>query len=427
MRFSFVSLGCPKNEVDSELIAGMLVEEGFDYSPCLEEADLVVLNTCAFIDSAINESYLWLRRLIRLKKNGVIKKIALVGCLPQRFGIKTLREFEDVDYFAGTGYPHQVGKFLARALKDGMKKEFFFKPFPNKWVEDGIRFSLKKRFYAYVKIAEGCNNRCNYCVIPNIRGPYRSRPLDDILREAETFVKEGKKELILVSQDSTMYAQSLSLLLRELSGINGDFWIRVLYLHPARIDEKLIEAVLSLRKVCSYFDVPIQHVDDEVLNLMGRPYGEIELRKLFDKIRSLDALACLRTTIMIGFPGERKYSFEKLLKFISDVRFDRLGSFLYSPQKGANSYLLKPPPFRVSKKRMDVLMEFQRELSKERNKLFVGKVLRVLVEKPRAGRSYRDAPEIDGLVYLDKDVKIGNFVDVKIEKAGDHDLWGKVI
>lgn len=427
MRFGLISLGCPKNEVDSELIAGGLVGEGLDYSSRLEESDLVVLNTCAFIDSAISESYSWLTRLVQLKKDGVIKRIAVVGCLPQRFRMRLLKELEDVDYLAGTGYPREIGVFLARSLKGGVRKGFFFKPSPNIWVENGIRFPLKKAFYAYVKIAEGCDNRCNYCVIPQIRGPYRGRPLDNILNEAEAFVKEGKKELILVSQDSTMYPHSLPLLLRKLSEINGDFWIRVLYLHPARVNEELIETILSLRKVCSYFDIPIQHVDDEVLKLMGRPYGERELRMLFNRIRSLDALACLRTTIMVGFPGERRCSFDKLLDFIDDVKFDRLGSFSYSPQAGTASYFLKPPPLRVSRNRRHTLMELQRKVSRERNGLFVGKILRVLVEKPRVGRSYRDAPEIDGLVYLDRDVKVGSFVDVKIEKAGDYDLWGKVI
>ncbi|MCS7233291.1 MAG: 30S ribosomal protein S12 methylthiotransferase RimO [Synergistetes bacterium] len=427
MRFGIISLGCPKNEVDSELIAGKLVEAGLDYSSSLEDVDLVVLNTCAFIDSAVSESYSWLKKLVQLKREGVIKRIALVGCLVQRLGERSLKELEEVDYFAGTSYPQEVGEFLFKALKNKAEGEFFLKPFPDRWVESGLRFPLKKTFYAYVKIAEGCNNRCSYCVIPNIRGPYRARPLDEILKEVEDFIRSGKKEVVLVSQDSTLYPLSLSLLLRKLSELGGDFWVRVLYLHPAKIDGELVETILSLEKVCSYFDIPIQHVDDNVLFLMNRPYGEGDLRKLFDKIRSLDMLACLRTTIMVGFPGERKSSFQRLIDFVSDIKFDRLGSFLYSPQREASSYIFKPVPFRVSKRRRDTLMELQKEISKERNSLFVGKTLKVLVEKPGIGRSYRDAPEIDGLVYLDKSAEVGNFVNVKIIEVGDHDLWGEVI
>ncbi|MBC7331862.1 MAG: 30S ribosomal protein S12 methylthiotransferase RimO [Synergistetes bacterium] len=424
---AIVSLGCPKNEVDSELILGRLLNDGFEYSSNLEGVDLVVLNTCAFIDSAIEESLSWVKRLIKLKEDGVIKRIALVGCLPQRLGRKFLERLEDVDYFAGTGYPNDVGAFLANALKKGLRRGVLFRPFSDKWVEDGTRFPIKRGFHAYIKIAEGCNNRCSYCVIPYIRGPYRSKPLDDVLREAEDFIRSGKKEVILVSQDSTLYSFSLSLLLKKLEEIKGDFWIRVLYLHPARVTNDLIETILSLEKVCSYFDLPIQHADDTVLRLMNRPYGEKELRALFGRIRGLDELACLRTTVMVGFPGEGKPSFDRLLNFVSDIKFDRLGSFLYSPQVEAPSYFLKPPPLRVSKRRIDKLMKLQAEISEERNNLFIGKVLRVLVERPGIARSYRDTPEIDGLVYLDENVSPGTFVKVKITKAREYDLWGEVL
>lgn len=428
LRVSIVSLGCPKNEVDSELILGRLVEEGFEFSSEIEGSDLVVLNTCAFIDSATAESLSWVRKLIELKKNGGVRRIAVVGCLPQKVGSKILRELEDVDFLAGVGYPQEVGSFLAKASKRGIKRAYFFKPLPDRWVERGPRFQFKKRFYAYLKIAEGCNNRCSYCVIPSIRGPYRSKPIDDVLMEAERFVNNGVKELILVSQDCTLYEYSLPLLIKKISEINGDFWIRVLYLHPVRISDELIDVLLLTDKVCSYFDIPIQHVDDGVLSLMRRPYGERQLRSLFNKLRTRDPLACLRTTVMVGFPGESRVSFDKLVDFVSEVRFDRLGSFIYSPQKGSLSYFLKPSPLRVSKRRRDFLMTLQRDISRERNELFVGRVLRVLVEKPRVGRSYRDAPEIDGVVYIDrKDIKPGNFVNVLVERAGEYDLWGKVI
>ncbi len=427
MRVSIISLGCPKNEVDSELILGSLLEEGFEYSPEIEGSDLVVLNTCAFIDSAILESKSWIKKLSDLKKDGIIKRLAVVGCLPQRDKGKFLKGLDEVDYVAGVGYPQDVGSFLARAFKGNFKKASFFKPLPDKWVERGTRFPLRRRFYAYLKIAEGCSNRCSYCVIPDIRGPYRSKPMEDVLNEAEDLIRKGVKELILVSQDSTLYSYSLSLLLRKLSEMKGDFWIRVLYLHPARTDDELIEAILSSDKVCSYFDIPIQHVDDEVLKAMRRPYAGSYVETLFEKIRGLDSEACLRTTVMLGFPGESKKAFDKLLNFIFKIEFDRLGSFLYSPQKGSLSYFLKPPPFRVSRKRRDLLMGLQKKISRKRNKLFIGKTLRVLVEKPGVGRSYRDAPEIDGLVYIDrKDVKPGTFVNVKIEKAGDYDLWGRI-
>lgn len=390
----------------------------------LEGADLALVNTCAFIDSAIEESLSWISKLVFLKRKGVIKRIAVVGCLFQRYTGKLFEYFKDVDYFAGTGYPHEVGIFLVNCLKNGLGRKVFLKELPTSWVEKGLRIPIKRAFYSYLKIAEGCNNRCAYCVIPKLRGPYRSKPLDMILEEAEGILKTGVKELILVSQDSTLYSPSLSLLLKKLSELNGDFWIRVLYLNPARITAELLETVLSLEKVCSYLDIPIQHVDDRVLSLMKRRYTYRDLYLLFGGIRAISDEICLRTTVMLGFPGEGREAFEKLLSFISDIRFDKLGSFIYSPQEGTESYRLKPVPLRVAKRRRDMLMKLQQAISRRRNESLVGKTLRVLVEFPGMGRSYRDAPEIDSIVYFNGGAQPGSFANVKIQRAGDYDLWG---
>jgi len=419
-------LGCPKNEVDTELVLGKLVEGGMVFSRRLEGVDLVVLNTCAFIDSAIEESLSWISRLISLKRRGVIRRIAVIGCLFQRYKETLFRCFEEIDYFAGTGYPQEVGDFLLSCVKSGAKRKVFLKSLPNSWVEKGPRFPFKNAFYSYIKIAEGCNNRCAYCVIPSLRGPYRSKPLDMILEEAENLLKSGIKELILISQDNTLYSPSLPLLLRKLSELSGDFWIRVLYLYPARITADLLETILALEKVCSYLDIPVQHVNSRILSLMKRRYTSRELHFLFGGIRALSEDICLRTTVMLGFPGESREAFKELLSFVSDVRFDRLGSFIYSPQEGTDSFCMKPVPLRVARRRRDVLMKLQRAISRRRNELFVEKTMRVLVERPGVGRSYRDAPEIDGVIYFEGEAKPGSFINVKIQKAGDYDLWGAV-
>ncbi|HOK55713.1 MAG TPA: 30S ribosomal protein S12 methylthiotransferase RimO [bacterium] len=425
MKIHLISLGCPKNLVDSEQLLAILGEEGFIITDSIDEADLVIINTCGFIREAVKESEENIKEIMR--KN---KELIIWGCLVQREKEKLLK-FGKLKGIGGVGNPEEVLKII-KEKKEGIIriKESFFtcrKEFPR----------LITTFpYAYIKISDGCNNFCSYCLIPKLRGPLRSRKIINILKEAENIEKLGFKEIILIAQDTTNYGEDLKdgsnliKLLEELEKFNFE-WIRVMYMHPGHIKDELIEKIGGSKKICKYFDIPMQHVSQKILEKMNRPI--IDYKKLIDKIRSKVPSAAIRTNFIIGFPGETEEDFRKLLEFIEEVKIDRVGFFKYSREKGTVAYNFKEQiEEKIKEERMKILIEKQKDVSEKILRKYTGKVLKVLIEKKDndfyIGRTEYDAPEIDGLVYVkEKNLKTGEFYNVKIKKTDSYDLYGEKI
>jgi ribosomal protein S12 methylthiotransferase len=424
MKIALISLGCPKNLVDSEQLLALIGEEGFIITDSIEEADIVIINTCGFIKDGVKESEENIRKVIR--KN---KKVIIWGCLVEREKEKLLR-FRNIKGIAGVGDPEEVIKIIKEKREKivSMRESHFkdIKEFPR----------LITTFpYAYLKISEGCNNFCSYCLIPKLRGGLRSRRMEDILKEAESIEKLGFKELILVAQDTTNYGKdlkdgsSLVKLLEEIEKFNFE-WIRVMYMHPGHIEDELIEKIGESRKICKYFDIPMQHVSIKILKKMNRPI--IDCEKLIDKIRKKIPSATIRTNFIIGFPGETEKDFNELLNFIEKMRIERIGFFKYSREKGTSAYNFKEQiPEEIKEKRVLTVIEKQKDISEEILKKYLGKTLKVLIEKKEngfyIGRTEYDAPEIDGVVYVkDDNLKIGNFYDVKITETDSYNLYGEI-
>ena len=434
LKVCLVSLGCPKNLVDSEQMLGALREAGWDLTTDSDQADAIVVNTCGFIETAKEESIQAVLEAIGLKTEGRCKVVAVVGCLSQRYAGDLCREIPELDAIAGVGCGQYLPEILDRALAG--ERIFECGPPPRQWTENSERVLGTPPWTAYLKIADGCDNRCAYCAIPDIRGPFRSRPREMILAEAKLLTKNGVRELILVAQDSTLYGndlpggESLPRLLRELCGAvdEGGRWIRLMYAYPARISDELIEVIAGEGKMCKYLDVPMQHGHPDVLKRMARR-GDAEMY-----LESIGALrrACpeitLRTTFMVGFPGETDEEFETLLEFVRQIEFDRVGAFVYSREDGTPAAEMRPRvPKRVAGERYAGLMAAQREISLRKNRAVIGRTLEVLVEgrceSGAFGRSYRDAPEIDGTVRLEGgDAQLGEFMRAKVIGAEEHDL-----
>lgn len=424
-----LSLGCAKNQVDSEKLAGMMTSQGFEIVDSLDAADIVLVNTCAFIEPAVKESIDALLGLEELKASGKAKKIGVLGCLLNRYGDDLKKEFPTVDIWAKA---EEWDKVLAYLGKDKPSTSCV-----RGFIPETVKWSR------YIKIAEGCNNRCSYCTIPEIRGPLRSRPIKEIVEEAQFLASQGAKELCLVGQDLAAYGMEIDgqSHLTELLDIldkdlPSDLWIRLLYLHPAHIDEKMLDFISSCRKVLRYLDIPIQHVDDEILSSMNRKVTEKDLRKIFSYARSIDPDFTLRTTIIIGFPGEDEGKFEKVLRFLEDMEIDRVGAFLYSPEDGTEAATLgKQVPERIKQERYDTLMELQAFLSLRRQERFLNRTLKVLVEENHSydgyalGRSYREAPEVDGVIVIKNANNLvpGSFVNAKVVSVSEHDMEAEVI
>ncbi len=424
-----LSLGCAKNQVDSEKLAGMMTSQGFEIVDSLDAADIVLVNTCAFIEPAVKESIDALLGLEELKASGKAKKIGVLGCLLNRYGDDLKKEFPTVDIWAKA---EEWDKVLAYLGKDKPSTSCV-----RGFIPETVKWSR------YIKIAEGCNNRCSYCTIPEIRGPLRSRPIKEIVEEAQFLASQGAKELCLVGQDLAAYGMEIDgqSHLTELLDIldkdlPSDLWIRLLYLHPAHIDEKMLDFISSCRKVLRYLDIPIQHVDDEILSSMNRKVTEKDLRKIFSYARSIDPDFTLRTTIIIGFPGEDEGKFEKVLRFLEDMEIDRVGAFLYSPEDGTEAATLgRQVPERIKQERYDTLMELQAFLSLRRQERFLNKTLKVLVEENHnydgyaLGRSYREAPEVDGVIVIKNANNLvpGSFVNAKVVSVSEHDMEAEVI
>lgn len=436
MKIHLVSLGCARNQVDSEGMLGRLALAGWRITEAPDDADVIVVNTCSFIESAAEESIDTILAMARYKTEGVCRALIVAGCLPERYGEAIGRELPEVDLFLGTGAFDRI----VEAASGVLASERCILPDPDAAAPpdpDAPRVQTLPHS-AYLKIAEGCSRTCTYCIIPRLRGRQKSRPAEEIVAEARRLVAAGTRELILVAQDSTAYGRDreggpgLAELLERLSEIDDGIWIRVLYGHPESIDDGIIRTMALRPNICSYFDLPVQHASDGVLRRMGRNHTRSDLFRLFERIREIAPEASLRTTAIVGFPGETDRDFKALLSFVEAVRFDHLGVFTYSDAEDLPSHRLDGHvPHATARKRHDRLMARQRDISEEKNAGYLGRTLTVLVEEsPEAGlflgRTAFQAPEVDGLVYIHgRDLPIGRFASVTITDTLEYDLVGE--
>jgi len=438
MKLNLVTLGCARNLVDSETMLGRLIKTGWSITQEAADADVIIINTCSFISDAIDESIDTILEMTKFKKTGNCKRLLVAGCLPERFREDLAESLPEVDIFLGTGAYDQVAEVLSESLKENAKACLLPDPDSIPYLQSDAPRMITSGVYAYLKIAEGCSKHCTYCIIPKLRGRHRSRPVEDILHEAEQLIGSGAKELILVAQDTTFYGKdlhppsSLSELLEKVSVISKDIRLRFLYAHPENLDIRVLKSVAAHPNICSYFDVPIQHASDTLLKKMGRGYTRDELRRLFDLIRSTVPDAALRTTVITGFPGETEKEFEILLHFMEEVRFDHLGVFTYSDSEDLRSHILiDPVDPETANKRQDILMNRQADISRAINAKHIGKTYPVLVEKgPEEGgwigRTFFQAPEVDGVTFISAGtLQLGDFVPIKITNAFEYDLAGE--
>lgn len=431
-----VSLGCPKNLVDSEVILGLFSKAGYSITPEPSEAEILIVNTCSFIEEATKEAIETILKLTHYKREGCCKLLIVSGCLPQRYGKVLERELPEVDLFVGTGAFYK----LPQLINQKRKKKSLITPSTFLYNEKTPRILSTPPFTAYIKIAEGCSKSCTFCIVPKIKGQYQSRTLKSIINEANKLVDQGVTELILIAQDTTAYGEDLAdgtnllRLLKCLVKIGGLHWIRILYSYPKMdyFPDELLRLIASEKKICPYIDLPIQHIDDKILRRMGRRCTEVEIKRLIEKIRSFIPDVSLRTSLIVGFPGETDKEFNKLLRFIKDIEFDHLGVFKYSAEEGtAASRLPNQVEEILKEERYRILMEIQREISLKKHKDLIGKKVEVLVEKSengeaKLGRLKTQSPEIDGSVYLEGHANPGDYVSVKITKALPYDLVGQI-
>ncbi len=423
-----LSLGCPKNLVDSQGLLRKLGDRGMACSPSPEESDILVVNTCGFIEEAKRESIEEILRIAGFKKKGRDKKLIVYGCLAKRFGGELRKEIPEIDALWGVGADEEIVGYCESLGLPAVKNK-------EKRAAPGLEQSQP---YAYLKIAEGCDRGCAYCVIPEIRGKFRSRDPEDILAEAEALVGSGAKELIVIAQDITSYGKDLggydlTRLLREIGSMEGEFWIRLLYLYPTSVDEGLLELIASEEKVCNYIDMPLQHSEEKILKLMRRGGSRSYFEKLIRKIRRAVPDVSVRTTLIVGFPGETDEDFDNLSEFVRKMEFDRLGAFTYSREEGTPAARFKGQVTkRMKTERYHKLMEIQSAISLAKNKALTGKTCKAIVEEIDGGiavaRLSSQAPEIDGVVFLEeKGLRKGTFVDIRITEAFDYDLKGTIV
>lgn len=440
IRIGMVSLGCPKTLVDSETILGKLQDKRFKIVENIEESDVVLLNTCGFIKDAQQESIDAIFRLVELKKQKKLLGLIVMGCLVQRYPQELEKEFREVDAFVGSGDYDKIAGVLKKVV-DGQKMVSIHKAgYLAK--ADEPRIPLTPKFYRYLKISEGCDHSCSFCVIPQLRGKFRSRRIPDLVKEARILARQGAKELILIGQDITKfgydYAQKPLLLelLKKLEAIDGIKWIRLLYAYPSSITDEVIQMIATSRKICHYIDLPLQHINDRILTAMRRGIGKKKVIALIQKLRAVIPDLVIRTSFIVGFPGETQKEFEELLEFMSLAKFERLGIFKYSREKGSLAAEMKNQiPERVKEKRFHYAMQLQQKISWKVNRRALGATLEVLVEKkdcaiPRVwlGRSFMDAPDIDGnvLIHSFQNLKPGNFYPVSITDTKTYDLVGQI-
>jgi ribosomal protein S12 methylthiotransferase len=434
--------------VDSEIMLGRIKKAGWTIVEDPEDADAIVVNTCSFIEDAADESIEMILELALYKQTGKCKRLVVAGCLPERYRDQIAGQMPEVDVFIGTGAFDRI----VEAVDESKFSGGCLLPDPTTIVpqEKDAPRALSTSHMAYLKVAEGCSQRCTYCIIPKLRGKKRSRPPQDIIAEAQDLLAAGVKELVLVAQDTTSYGKdlqppaSLSRLVENLAGLPSldtagpGAWVRVLYGHPESIDDDFIKTVASFPNICSYFDIPVQHVSSAVLKKMGRNYNQDDLDRLFDKIRNEVPGASLRTTLIVGFPGESEKDFQTLLRFVENTQFDHLGVFLYSDSEDLRSHRLPDHvPAQVAQERYDQLMSSQLDISTRNYQQYIGQTLPVLVEEPveknlYAGRTPFQAPEVDGMTYIkfgpaQPDPAIGSFSQIKVSDAMEYDLIGDAI
>lgn len=440
MKLLFISLGCDKNLVDSEFMIGMLTQEGIELTDNEEDADIIIVNSCCFIGDAKEESINTILEMAEYRKHGKCKSLIVTGCLAQRYQDEVLKEIPEVDAILGTN--------SYDSIFEAVKETLNHHKYQNLHTLEGLPSLNTKRVvttgghFAYLKISEGCNKNCTYCVIPSVRGRYRSVPMEELAAQARELVAGGVKELILVAQETTLYGvdlygkKSLHLLLDELNKIDGLFWIRIMYCYPEEIYEELIDSIIRNKKVCHYLDLPIQHCNDDILKRMNRKTTKQDIIDMANHLRERIPDITLRTTLICGFPGETEEAHEELMQFVNDMEFDRLGAFTYSPEEGTKAFDM---PNQIDEKtkaewQADV-MELQEEVIFDKNKTLKGMETyafiegRVADENAYIGRTYRDAPNVDGYIFIntDEELMTGDIVKVKVVGAYEYDLIGEIL
>ena len=441
MKILFVSLGCDKNLVDTENMLGILKNKGFEFTDDEWEADIIAINTCCFIGDAKQESINTILEMAEHKKDARCKVLVVAGCLAHRYQDEIIKEIPEVDAFVGTSSYDKIADMINSVLEEKGISNF---------VEDANRMPMVEAdrivttpgYYEYLKIAEGCDKHCTYCVIPKVRGSFRSFPIEYLVNQTKKLVEGGVKEIILVAQETTLYGvdlygkKSLPKLLHNLGLIEGLEWIRILYCYPEEINDELIEAIKNEPKVCHYLDMPIQHASDNILKRMGRRTSKQELTDIVAKLRREIPDIALRTTLITGFPGETDVDHEEVMQFIDECEFDRLGVFTYSREEDTVAAQMPDQiDEEIKEKYRDELMQLQQEISADRSAAMIGRIVRVMIEgfipedNTYVGRSYKDAPNVDGLVFVecDRELMSGDFLDFKIIGSTEYDLIGTIV
>ena len=440
MKILFISLGCDKNLVDTEVMLGLLASRGYEMTDDEQEADIIVINTCCFIHDAKEESIQNILEMAELKKEGKVKALIVTGCMAERYKDEILEEIPEVDEVLGTTAYDKILDAVDAALEGNQEvilSDIDALPLPEK-----KRLVTTGGHFAYLKIAEGCDKHCTYCIIPKVRGNYRSVPMERLVNEARELAEQGVKELILVAQETTLYGKdlygekSLHKLVRALCNINGIRWIRILYCYPEEITDELIQVMKEEPKVCHYLDLPIQHANDTILKRMGRRTTKQELVHIVEKLRSEIPDICLRTTLITGFPGETAEQHEELMQFVDEMEFDRLGVFTYSPEEDTPAAgMPEQIEEEVKEDRQAEIMELQQEIAFDKAEDMIGREVLVMIEGKVAdenayvGRTYRDAPNVDGLIFINTNEELlsGDFARVKVTGALDYDLIGELL
>ena len=440
MKLLCISLGCDKNLVDSEKMLGMLYEDGFSFTDDEAEADVILVNTCCFIGDAKEESVNTLLEMAEYRKSGPCRALIVTGCMAQRYKEEITREIPEVDAVVGTTAFDEIVKVI-RGVLSGQEHIQQFEELSALPGTEGRRLVTTGGCYAFLKIAEGCDKRCTYCIIPYLRGPYRSVPMEKLVREAEELAEKGIKELILVAQETTLYGadlygrKCLPELLKNLCRIPGIQWIRIQYCYPEEITDELIQTIREEEKICHYLDIPIQHASDRILKRMNRRTNQAELREMIGKLRREIPDIALRTTLISGFPGETQEDHEELCRFVDEMEFERLGVFAYSLEEDTPAASFPDQvPQEVKEGRRDEIMELQQEIAFEACEAMVGRELEVLIEGKVAdenayvGRTYMDAPGVDGMIFVNTGLELmtGDFVRVRVTGALEYDLIGEV-
>lgn len=439
LKIALESLGCSKNLMDAEIMTGILKEKGYEFVEEFDEADIIIVNTCGFIRDAKQESIDTIVELSQLKEVGKLKYLIVTGCLAQRYADELLEEIPEIDAIVGTGNFMNISEIIDRLESEKNVTEIGNIEFA--FDETLPRYVSTPEHMAYLKIGEGCSNHCTYCIIPKLRGKYRSRKIEDIVEEAKTLAAEGAKELVVIAQDTTRYGEDLygeaklAELLEELAGIEGIKWIRIMYSYPESITEKLIDVIAAHDNICSYFDMPIQHASNRVLKRMNRRTSKEDIRSKVEMIRSKIPDAVIRTTVIVGFPGETEEDLEELIEFMKEIKFDRLGAFAYSREEDTPADRMDGHmDEEIKEERRDRVMMVQQAISEEINQKREDKVFEVLIEEEAedgvyVGRTQGDAEEIDSVVYVnsDEELEIGSFVNIYITEAMEYDLIGDVV